>query len=117
MLNCRPNSNDERLLYPLRVRVRSHKRIEYREHMPAIIHHARKNIAKLRIAFCLAVPFGKHHRGDFDVPSKLVRGMATQEQTVKESCLTLREVEIVDDFGRNKLWHRGHKENAVYRKA
>ena len=107
----------ESLLNTLRVTIRTHKGIEDGQDVAAVIHHARKNIAKLRVAFCLAVPFGQDDCGHFDVLPQLVRGMAAQEQAIEKGGLTLREVEIVHDFGGNELWHRGHRENAVYRKA
>src|SRR5882757_4114044 len=106
-----------RLLNALGVAVRTHQKIEDGQDVTAVIHHARKNVTKLRVAFCLAVPFGKDHRGHFDVSPQLVRGMTAQEQAVEKGGLTLREVEIVHDFGGNELWHGGHKENAVYPKA
>src|SRR5258708_27335046 len=78
--------------------------------MTAVIHHARKNIAQLRVALRLAVPFGEDHRRDFDVSPQFVRGMAAQEEAVEKGRLPLRKVEIVHDFGGNELWHRGHRE-------
>ena len=106
-----------RLLNALGVAVRTHEGIEDGQDVTAVTHHALKNITKLRVAFCLAVPFGKDHRGHFDVSPQLVRGMTAQEQAVEKGGLALREVEIVHDFGGNELWHGGHKENAVYPKA
>src|SRR6266513_1250064 len=106
-----------RLLNALRVTVRTHQDIEDGQDVTAVIHHARKNITKLRVAFCLAVPFGKDNRGYFDVSPQLVRGMTAQEQAVEKGGLTLREVEIVLDFGGNELRHGGYKETAVYPKA
>jgi hypothetical protein len=47
----------------------------------------------------------------------LIGGVAAEEQAVEKSRLALREVEIVDGFGRSELWHGGHKKNAVYPKA
>jgi len=46
------------LLNALRLGVRTYQGIEYGQDMTAVIHHAGKNIAKLRIAFCFAVPLG-----------------------------------------------------------
>src|SRR5437016_5215807 len=43
--------------------------------------------------------------------------MPAQEEAIKKGRLALREVEIVHDFGGHELWHRGHRENAVYPKA
>ena len=83
----------------------------------AVVHHARKNISKLRIPFRLAVPLSKDRRGHFDISPQLLRRIAAQEQAVEKGGLTLREVEIVHDFGGNELWHRRHEENAVYPKA
>ncbi len=80
-----------RLLNALGVAVRTHQDIEDGQDVTAVIHHARKNITKLRVAFCLAVPFGKDNRGHFDVSPQLVRGMTAQEQAVEKGGLTLRE--------------------------
>ena len=107
----------ERLLNALRVTIRTHKGIEDGQNVTTVIHHARKNITKLRVAFCLAVPFGEDDRRHFDVLPQLVRGMATQEQAVEKGSLTLREVEIVHDFGGNELWHRGHREKCSLPKS
>src|SRR5258708_2156196 len=96
-----------RLLNALGMTVRTHKGIENRQDVTPVIHHARKNVTKLRIAFCLAMPLGEHHCGHFDVSPQLVRGMAAQEQAVEKSGFTLREVEVMHDFGGNELWHRG----------
>jgi hypothetical protein len=100
----------ERLLNALRVTVRTHQGFENGQDVTAIIHHARKNITKLRIAFRLAVPFGQNHGGHLNVSPQLVGGITAQEQAVEKSGFTLREVEIVHDFGGNELWHRGHSE-------
>src|SRR5467141_943587 len=106
-----------RLLNALGVAVRTHEGIEDGQDVTAVIHHALKNITKLRVAFCLAVPFGKDHCRHFDVPPQLVRGMTAQEQAVEKGSLTLREVEIVHHFGGNELWHRGHKEKCSLPKS
>jgi hypothetical protein len=106
-----------RLLNALGVAVRTHEGIEDGQDVTAVIHHALKNITKLRVAFCLAVPFGKDHRRHFDVSPQLVRGMTAQEQAVEKGSLTLREVEIVHHFGGNELWHRGHKEKCSLPKS
>jgi hypothetical protein len=95
----------------------AYKGVEDGEDVPTVVHHARKYISKLRIPFCLSMPLGENHGGDFDISPQFVRGMAAQEQAVEKGGFTLREVEIMHDFGRNELWHRGHRENAVYRKA
>ena len=107
----------ESLLNALRVTIRTHKGIEDGQDVTAVIHHARENIAKLRIASRVAVPLRENHGRDFDVPPQLVRGVPAQEQAVEKGRLALREVEIMHDFGRNELWHRRHRENAVYRKV
>ena len=59
--------------------VRTYQGIEDGQNMTPVIDHARKNIAKLGIAFRFAVPLRKNNRGYLDVPAKLVRGMATQK--------------------------------------
>jgi len=97
--------------------VRPYEGIENGQDVTAVIHHARENITKLRVAFCLAVPFGEDHRGHFDVSPQLVRGMTTQEEAVEKSGLALREVEIMHDFGGNELWHGGHREKCSLPKS
>src|SRR5260370_23006811 len=104
-------------LNALRVTVGTHESIEDGQDVTSVIHHACKNIAKLRVALCLAVPLGEHRRGDFNVLTQLVRGMAAQEETVEKCRFPLRKVEIWHDSGGKELWHGGHRETAVYRKA
>ena len=85
--------------------------------MATIVHHSGKNIPKIGVPFRFAVPLGYNSGGNFNVAAQLFDGMPAQKKTIKKSRLALREVEIISDFRRNKLWHRGHKEKAVYPKA
>jgi uncharacterized protein (DUF697 family) len=105
------------LLDALWANVRTDEGIEDGQDVAAIIHHARKNIAKLRIALGLAVPFDEYRLRHFDVSPQLLRGIATQKQAVEKGRLTLREVKIVNDFGGNELWHRGHRERCSLQKS
>src|SRR5258708_1356225 len=105
------------LLNSLRLRIRADQVIEDGEDVPGVVHHARKYFWKLRIAFGLSVPFGENHGGDFDISPQFVRGMAAQKQAVKKGGFTLREVEVMHDFGRNELWHRGHREKCSLPKS
>lgn len=90
--------------------VGAHQGIENGENVAAIIGHAGKDVAQLRVPLRFAVPFGQDCRGNFDVPPQLIRRMTAQEQAVEKSRFPLRKVEIVDDFDGNELWHRGHRE-------
>src|SRR5882672_12616913 len=96
--------------------VRTYQGIEDRQNVPAVFHHAREDISKLRLALGFFVPFSENQRGYFDVPTKLFRGMAAQKETIEEGRFTLREIEVVNDFRGNDLWQGRHGENAVYRK-
>lgn len=97
--------------------VETDERIENGQDVAAVIDHPGENVSQVWIAFCLAMPFGQYGGWNFDVPAQLIRGVAAKEQAVKKRRLTLRKVEIVDDFGRIELWHGAHEKNAVYRKA
>ena len=93
------------LLNALWLRVRTNEGVENSQNVAAVIHHARKDVAKLRIAFCFAMPLGEDDRRHFDVSPQFVRRMAPQEQPVKKSGLTLRKVEIMHDFGAVSYTH------------
>ena len=97
--------------------VGTNERIEDGQDMAAVIHHARENITEVGVALCFAMPFGQDCGWNFDVPTQLIRGVAAKEEAVEKRSLALREVEIVDNFGRNQLWHGGHTKNAVYSKV
>src|SRR5260370_7636501 len=93
------------LLNSLRVTIRTHQSIEDGQDVTPVIHHTCKNIAKLRVALCLAVPLGEHRRGDFNVLTQLVGGMAAQKETIKKSRLPFRKVSTLPDFAGNELRH------------
>src|SRR5260370_38016346 len=95
-------------LNALRVTVGTHQGIEDSKDVTAVIHHARKNVAKLRGAFCLAVPLGEHRCRHLAVLPQFFRGIAAPEQTVEKCRFPLPEVEIMHDFAGDELWHRGH---------
>src|SRR5207245_10471081 len=56
-------------------------------------------------------------RGGVDSPPQPGRAMARAEPAIEKRPLTLRKIEIVQEFRKNELWHRGHRENAVYPKV
>ncbi len=105
------------LLNALRLGVRTYKGVEDGEDMTAVIHHTRKNVSKLWIAFRFPVPFGKNDGGHFNISPQLLSRITAQEQAVEKGCLTLREVKIMHDFGGNELWHRGHGERCSLQKS
>src|SRR5271168_4726412 len=103
-------SLDEGLLHAVVENIRANQRIEDRQDVPAVLHHACEDVAQLRLALGLFVPFGENQCGHLDVPAQLLGGMATQEETVEESGFALREVEVVNDFRGNDLWQGRHRE-------
>jgi len=113
----RQESKNGRLLNALRLAVGSDQGIKNSKHVAPVIHHALENIFQLRVALGFAMPFGKNRAGHLNVAPQLVRGMAAQKQAVEKGGLALRILEILQRVGGNELWQRGHKENAVYRKA
>jgi hypothetical protein len=90
--------------------------IEDGEHVAAVFDHTREHGAKMGLTLRILVPFCKHRRGHFDVAPQLVWGVASQEQAVEKSGLTLRKLEVRGDLRRHELYERGHSESAVYRK-
>jgi hypothetical protein len=111
------NPGSKNLLNALRLPVRPDQGIEDGQHVPAVVHHAFENIFQLRVALCFAVPFGEDRARHLDVPPQLVCGVAAQKQAIEKSSLALRILKILQRIGGYELWQRGHKENAVYRKA
>lgn len=81
--------------------VRTDQQVKDSQDMPAVFHHAGKNVSKLGFAFGVLVPFGQNRRGNFNVAAQLFRGVSAQEQAIKESRFALREVEIRNEFGRH----------------
>ena len=101
----------------LRLAVGSDQRVEDRQHVAPVIQHALENIFQLRIALGFAVPFGEDRAGHLDIAPQLVGRMAAQEQAIEKCGLALGILEILQRIDGNELWHRGHKENAVYPKV
>ena len=105
------------LLNALFLSVPTNQGIEDRQDVAAVFDHAVEYVAKFGIALGVAVPLDHHGLRHFDVAAQLLRRMATQEQTIEKRRLPLRKREVRGDFGLHDLWNRGHKKNAVYRKA
>ena len=106
------------LLNALLLPIPTNERIEDGEDMTAVFKHARKNVAQARLALCFAMPLGEYRGRHFNVTTELFRGMATKEEAVEKSGFPLGKIEVQRDFrGNELLWHRGHDEKAVYRKA
>jgi len=105
------------LLDPTRLFVVTDQRVENGQDVAAVLYHAREDVAQLRIALGLTMPLRKHRRGNLDVTPKGFRGVPAEEQAVEKRRLALRKLEIAGRVGRHELWHRGHKESAVYRKV
>src|SRR5208282_5908458 len=99
-----------RLLHAVVVNVGANQRIEDRQDVPAVLQHAREDVAQLRLAFRFFVPFGENQSRHFDVLTELFRGMAAQKEAVEESGFALREVKVVNDFRGNDLWQGSHRE-------
>ena len=116
----RPRTNPvgDGLLNALLLAVPTNEGIEDGEDMAAVFKHARKNVAQAGLALGFAVPLSEDRRRHLDVATELFRGMATEEEAVEKSGFPLGKIEVQRDFrGNELLWHRGHGEKAVYRKA
>lgn len=108
---------EKQLLNSLDLTVRAHEGVKDGQDVTTVVNHAGKDVAELRIVLGLAVPLGEDHAGDFDVAPQLVGRMAAKEKPIEKGRFALREVQILEDFDGNGLWHGGHEKNAVYRKA
>ncbi|MGH9827370.1 MAG: hypothetical protein ACREDR_29425 [Blastocatellia bacterium] len=64
------------------------------EDMLAVPDNLLEEEAQTGLALGFAVPFCKHGGRDLNIPPKLFRRMATQKQTIEESGLALRELEV-----------------------
>src|SRR5579872_6770388 len=69
--------------------------LEDRENVATIFNQTREDVAKSRLALCVAMPFQQHFLWNFDVAAKFFCGMSAQEQSIKKRRLPLREVEVV----------------------
>jgi hypothetical protein len=87
------------------------ERVKNRENTMTVLCHAREDIPELRLTLGIAMPFGKHGRRHFNVPAQLFGGVASKEKTIEKGGFPLRKIEVLSDFYRNDLYHRGHKEN------
>jgi hypothetical protein len=90
--------------------------IENSEDVAPVFNHARKYATEVRFALGVFVPLGENRRGNLDVAAQLVGGMSTEEQTVKESSLTLRKSKIRDHLSRQNWSDSCHSKKAVYSK-
>ena len=97
-----------RLLDALRPGFGVDQSLENSENVAAIFNQAREDVAKRRLALGFAMPFQQHLLWNFDVSTKFFRRMPTQEKSIEESRLSLREVEVVlRFFGRvSSRWKR-----------
>ena len=105
------------LLDALLLGVPPDQRIENGKDVPAVFDHAVEDVAELGVAFGVAVPLQQDGLGHFDIAAQLFRRMAAQEQAIEKRRFPLGKREVCGDFCRNDLGNRGHKKNAVYRKA
>jgi hypothetical protein len=103
------------LLQVAELSVRAYQRIKDSQDMAAVLHHAGKDVAELRLAFRILMPFRKDRRRDFNVVSQLLRGMPAQEQSIKKGRFSLWKVEIRNEVSRQHWSDGRHGENAVYR--
>jgi len=111
-------SRDRTLLNALLLAVPANQRVKDGEDMAPVFQHAGKNVAQPRLALGFAVPLGEDRGRHFDVATELFRGMATKEKAIEKSGFSLGKIEVQRDVrGNELLWHRGHGEKAVYRKA
>jgi len=105
-------------LHALLLTVPTYKRIEDSEDMAPVFHHAEENVAQTWLALGFAVPLGKNRGRNFNIAPELFRGMPAKEEAIEKGRFPLGKIEVQRDFrGNELLWHRGHGEKAVYRKA
>src|ERR1700733_3062640 len=98
--------------------VPAYEGIEDCEYVPAVFDHAVEDVAEFGVALGVAMPLDHDGLGHFDVAAKLFGRMSAQEQAIEKRRVPLGECEVCVDFGcRDDLCDRGHKKNAVYRKA
>src|SRR5579864_2295758 len=62
--------------------------------MPSVFDHPFKQNPQLRLPRRIAIPFGKHAGGHFNVAPKLLGRMSAQKQAVEKSGLPLGELEF-----------------------
>jgi hypothetical protein len=106
------------LLNALFLGIPPNKRVEDCEDVTPVFHHPVEDIPEFGISLGVAVPLDHDRLRHFYVAAELFRRMAAQEQAVEKRRLALGKREVCVDFGcRNDLGNRGHKKNAVYRKA
>ena len=86
------------LLKPLRRGVVHDQVLKDRKDMPAIADDAFEQWTQRRLSPRLAIPLGEYGGGDFDIATQLLGRVAAEEQAVKESGLSLRELKILQRF-------------------
>lgn len=91
------------LLHVLVLALGTDERVKNGEYVAAIFDHAGKNVAQMRLAFRILMPFRENRRGNLNIPAQLLRRMSTEEQAVEKSRFTLRKREVREYFGR-KQW-------------
>jgi len=77
--------------------------------VPTVVDDALEHGAEVRLVLTFAVPLGEHGRRDGNIAAELVWFMTSQEEPVEEGGLTLRELEILQDFF-DRIGLRGHIE-------
>src|SRR4029077_4577198 len=107
------------LLDGLLLGVPAYQGVENREDVSAVFNNAMQDVSQTGVLLSFSMPLGQHRGRNFDVPAKLLRRVAAQEQAVKERGLPLGKREVGGDFGGSgyELCRCGHRERAVYRKA
>jgi hypothetical protein len=106
-----------RLLDALLLSVPANQGVEDRQNMAAVFDHAVEDVAEFGVTLSVAVPLQQNGLRDLNVAPELFGRVAAQEKAIEKGRFPLGECEVCGDFGRNELGNRGHKENAVYRKA
>jgi hypothetical protein len=95
------------LLKLLRCGVMHDQVLEDRKDMPAIADNAFEQRTQRRLAPRFAIPLGEYGGGDFDIAAQFLGRVAAEEQAVKESGLSLRELKILQRFVQ-RVGHRRH---------
>lgn len=76
-----------------------HKRIEYRQDVAPVFHHALKHGAQFRFPRRLFVPLGEDCGGNLNVPAELIGRVAAKKEPVEEGGFALREFKVAKRLG------------------
>jgi hypothetical protein len=102
------------LLHASDAGIEANQRIENREDVAAVFHHAREDVAQAWFALSLPVPASQDVSRHFDIPAKFLGGVPTQKQAIKEGGFTLRVLKFPQSLLADNELLAHTRESAVY---